>query len=134
MNVALTAANILLLLAFLIHTFMGDREFKIIAPTGDVDEHNLKREKWTMARSGWHWVSTDLLFAALLSSIVNFSDVIVQKQFILYILSLYFFVYGSVWLLIITISPKFPGNYFKLVQWLLLWIISGLLYWGTFYL
>ena len=58
-SIAHLLANFLLLAAFVIHTFMGDREIGVLQPARTTD-HNII-EKWTMARCGWHWVSVDLL-------------------------------------------------------------------------
>jgi len=52
MNILILIANILTLLAFFIHIFMGDKELRIIEPESEKDKKYLKREKWTMARSG----------------------------------------------------------------------------------
>jgi len=46
-------ANILRLLAFVLHIFVGDKELKVNEPTDGVDENFQGREKWTMA--GWSW-------------------------------------------------------------------------------
>ena len=128
MNTPILIANILTLLAFLIHTFMGDREFKIIEP--EDDPKHLKREKWTMARSGWHWISFDLLFASIGLALINFTNYLENEIQLLQLLAIYFFGYGVAWLIGISISKKFPKNYLKLGQWMLLWLISGLIYWG----
>ncbi|WP_428742157.1 hypothetical protein [Tenacibaculum sp.] len=128
MNIPILIANILTLLAFLIHTFMGDKELKIIEP--EDNQTYLKREKWTMARSGWHWISFDLLFASIGLGLINFTDYLENETQLLQLLAIYFFGYGVAWLIGITISKKFPKNYLKLGQWMLLWLISGLIYWG----
>jgi hypothetical protein len=65
MNIAILIANILTLLAFVIHTFVGDKELKVNEPTNETNDNFQKIEKWTMARCGWHWVSFDLLFATI---------------------------------------------------------------------
>jgi len=130
MNIPILMANILTLLAFISHTFMGDKELKIIEPENENDEKHLKREKWTMARSGWHWVSFDLLFATIGLGLINFTNSLESEQLLLQILAVYFLGYGIVWLIGITISKRFPKNYLKLGQWILLWLISGLIYWG----
>lgn len=130
MNIPILLASILTLLAFFIHTFVGDKELKIIEPENENDEKYLKREKWTMARSGWHWISFDLLFATIGLNLINFTDFLSSEKQLLQILALYFFGYGVVWLIGIIISQKFPKNYLKLGQWVLLWSISGLIYWG----
>lgn len=131
MNIAILIANILTLLAFVIHTFVGDKELNVIEPTNDTDDHYQKREKWTMARCGWHWVSFDLLFATLGLGLVNFTDFFDNEKTLLQIMSIYFLGYAIVWALTISISKAFPKNYLKLGQWMLLILISWLIYLGT---
>ena len=130
MNTPILIANILTALAFIIHTFMGDRELKIIEPDDEKDDKYIKREKWTMARSGWHWISFDLLFATIGLGLINFTDFFKNENTLLQILSIYFLGYAFVWIIGIAISKKFPKNYLKLGQWILLLAISGLIYWG----
>lgn len=130
MNIPILIANILTLIAFAAHTFVGDKELKIIEPKDGKDEKYLKREKWTMARSGWHWISFDLLFASIGLGLINFTDYFENEQLLLQILAIYFLGYGIVWLIGIAISKQFPKNYLKLGQWILLWLISGLIYLG----
>lgn len=129
MNLFLTIAFLLTSVAFFLHTFIGDKELKLIEPKGD-DPKFKKQETWTMARSGWHWISFDLLFAAIGLGMINFSNFFENESQLLMILSTYFFGYGIVWLIGIFISKKFPNNYLKLGQWMLLWVIGGLIYFG----
>jgi hypothetical protein len=131
MDGMILTANSLTFLAFLIHTFMGDRELKIIQPNFDSEDNYQKNEKWTMARCGWHWVSFDLLFASIGLGLINFTDYFENEKTLLQILLVYFFGYAMVWALTITISKQFPKNYLKLGQWILLLLISGLIYFAT---
>ena len=131
MNIAILIANILTLLAFVLHTFVGDKELKINEPTDGNDEHFQKREKWTMARCGWHWVSLDLLFATIGLALINFTNHFENEKTLLLILSIYFLGYSLVWALTVVISKPFPKNYLKLGQWILLLLISGLIYIGS---
>lgn len=130
MNIPILIAIILTFLAFLAHTFLGDRELKIIEPKTGEEKEIVKREKWTMARSGWHWISFDLLAATIGLAMINFSNYLQNEKQLLQILALYLFGYGVVWLIGIGISKRFPKNYLKLGQWILLWTISGCIYWG----
>ncbi|MCK4890254.1 MAG: hypothetical protein KAS97_10010 [Candidatus Aminicenantes bacterium] len=130
MNIPILAANILTLLAFFIHTFMGDKELKIIQPNTDAENWSNKQEKWTMARCGWHWISFDLLFASIGLGLINFTDFFENENTLLQILSIYFLGYAIVWAFTIVISKQFPKNYLKLGQWILLLIISGLIFYG----
>ena len=110
---------------------MGDKELKVNEPTGGNDENFQKREKWTMARCGWHWVSFDLLFATIGLGLINFTDFFDNEKTLLQILTIYFLGYAIVWALTIAISKQFSKNYLKLGQWILLLLISGLIYFGT---
>lgn len=96
----------------------------------EIDQETQVREKWTMARSGWHWVSVDLLFASVIMSLINFSSLLEAEKQLLFIMTVYFLSYGLVWVFTIFISKTFPRNYLRLGQWILLWIIGGLLFWA----
>lgn len=130
MNIPLISANILVFLAFIIHTVFGDMDLRVIQPEPDSKDWEVKQEKWTMARCGWHWISFDLLFASVGLGLINFTEFFKNETILLQILFVYFLGYSIVWLLTILISKKFPMNFFKLGQWILLLSISGLIYWG----
>ena len=131
MNISILIANILTLLAFAIHTFLGDKELKVNEPTEKDNENFQKREKWTMARCGWHWVSFDLLFASIGLGLINFTNYFDNEKTLLQIFTIYFLGYAIVWAFTIIISKQFPKNFLKLGQWILLLLISGLIYFGT---
>jgi hypothetical protein len=130
MNAALLIANLLTALAFVVHTFVGDKELKVIEPSDDSDVNFQKREKWTMARCGWHWISFDLLLASIGLGFVNFTSFFEHEKTILQVLVVYFFGYALVWFLTIAISKPFANNYLKLGQWGLLLIIASLIWIG----
>lgn len=131
MNIPVLIANILTLLAFVLHTFVGDKELKVNEPAETIEDNYLKREKWTMARCGWHWISFDLLFATIGLGLINFTDFFDNEKTLLQILAIYFLGYAIVWVLTIAVSQQFPKNYLKLGQWMLLLLISGLIYYGA---
>jgi len=130
MNIPFLIANAFTFLAFFIHTFMGDRELKIIQPSEDTDNWTTKQEKWTMARCGWHWISFDLLFASIGLALINFTGFFENEKTLLQIMTVYFLGYSIVWGFTILISKQFPKRYLKLGQWILLLAISSLLYLG----
>ena len=128
MNIFLLIANLLTLLAFFVHTFIGDKEIRMIEPQADTEDK--KRMIWTMARCGWHWISFDLLFASILLGMINFSDFLEAEKTILQLLVIYFGGYAIAWLIGILISKSFPKNYLQLGQWMLLLGIGALIFWG----
>lgn len=125
------AASILTSLAFFIHTFIGDKELKLLEPEYEADKDYLKTEKWTMTRCGWHWLSFDLLLASIGLFIINFTDYFIHEKTLLQILSIYFSGYSIVWAFTIFISKPFPMNYLRLGQWMLLLVIAVLIYLGV---
>lgn len=130
-NIPILLANILTVLAFVAHTIGGDLEISTFEPSTHTDHWAEKQQIWTMIRCGWHWISFDLLFASIALALVNFSKFFEQPKSILQLLSLYFFGYAIVWILILLISKSFPYNFLQLGQWMLLLTISGLLYYGS---
>lgn len=131
MNIPILIANILTLLAFIIHTFVGDKELKLNEPTDNENDNFQKREKWTMARCGWHCLSFDLLLTTIGLGVINFTNYFDNEKSLLQILTIYFLGCAIAWALTIAISKQFPKNYLKLGQWILLLVISGLIYFGT---
>lgn len=129
-NIPLLVANILTGLAFIVHTVAGDMEISTVKPEINIADFTEKQQIWTMIRCGWHWISFDLLFATIALTLVNFSNYFDNKKTILQLLSLYFFGYAIVWLLVISISDSFSNNYINLGQWMLLLSISGFIYYG----
>ncbi|EAY31666.1 hypothetical protein [Microscilla marina] len=131
MNTYLIIVNILGGLAFGVHTFMGDRELHLITPASN-DSHWLKKqETWTMTRCGWHWISFDLLMLTVLLSLINFTNWIPHPAFVVQLLAIYTLGYALFWLVTVAISRSFAQNYLKLGQWMLMLLISGLLFLGV---
>ena len=131
MNGFLMTANILTMLAFLIHAFGGDAEICKIRPRNFGEESEADLQMWVMSRCGWHWISIDLLIASVVMSLINFTSILPQEMFLIKILAFCFSAYAVVWLLGILISPKFQMSFLKLGQWLLLAVIAVLLYLGV---
>ncbi len=124
----LFATNIITFLTFIIHPFGGDREYKKIEPRAN--ENHKFQEFWTMGRGAFHMVSIDFLFASIGLTLINFTDYFENEGLLLRILAIYFLGYGLAFLITLMISKKIPNSFFKLWQWLLMFIISDLIYWG----
>lgn len=73
-----------------------------------------------MARSGWHWISFYLLFATIELGLINFTEYLENEKLLLKILALDFLRRGIAWIIGIASSKKFPKNYLKIGQWILL--------------
>lgn len=128
MNTSLIIANALIFLTFLVHTFGGDREYKGIEPENTNQSNQLK---WTMGRGAFHIVSADFLLATIGITLINFTEYFSEKKLLLNLLAIYFLAYGFAFLITFIISRKFPNIFIKLWQWLLMFVIAGLIYNGT---
>ncbi|MEM6264539.1 MAG: hypothetical protein AAGI38_18645 [Bacteroidota bacterium] len=129
MNICLILAFILSTMAFLVHTFVGDRELRFIEPKA-ADGKAVSLSTWTMARCGWHWISIDLLMASIGLGLAIWSN-LPYRTFLLQLFAGYFLLYGAIWLVVIFISRSFKNNYLRLGQWMLLWVIGVLVWSGT---
>ena len=129
MNIPILTAGILSLLAFFAHAFIGDKENKQLKPEPSADEK--AKEAWVQVRSGWHWVSVDLFLSGILLIVLATSDLIEEKQIILLLLSIYFFVTGLVWLGTVFLSRNNNKQLLVLGQWVFCFIVSALICYGN---
>ncbi len=130
MSYFLLFANLLTGIAFVIHTWQGDREIRILQPIEETESILKQQEVWTMARCGWHWISFDLLLATILLALINSTDWLAPERIILQIMGFAFLGYGGFWLLTVLVSPPFPNRFLKLGQWILLLVIGTLILLG----
>jgi hypothetical protein len=129
MNAPILIVNGLMFLTLIGHTFLGDKDMKVIEPEGsDVN----KIEKWVMARGAFHLVGIDVLMATIGLTLINFTNVFIEVQSLLVkILAFYYLLYAISFFIVIMISKQFPKNYWILWQWLFFILISVLLFLGA---
>lgn len=131
MNIPLLAANILIFLAFFVHVFMGDKNVHIIEPLPGTDNYIKKQRVWTMARGAFHVISVDVFCLNILLPVINFTDIIPNKNLILKLVSIYLLLWAIVFIFMILLSKPFKNRFVKLGQWILFLVLSGLIYWGS---
>lgn len=128
MTIPLLIANVVTLLALLVHIFLGDKDIRFIEPDG---KNPKKLENWIMARGAFHVVSVDMLMMTAGLTLINFTGFLdEQRNILLKIMSLYFLLYAVFFLVCIFISKPLPKKFLKLCQWALFLIIGGLIYFG----
>lgn len=130
MNIYYLSANLLFFAAFIVHTFVGDKELKEIEPDSNARER--KREIWTMTRCGWHWISNDLFLFSVTLSLINFTDFFTHPEEIVRFIILYLCVTTCIWLFVINASKPFTNRFVKLGQWILFVLIGSLLLLGSY--
>jgi hypothetical protein len=70
MNWYIFSAGIISIIAFFIYAFVGDKEYKLILPNNE-DKNSQKIVSWIQGRSGWHWVSVDLLLSGIVLLLIS---------------------------------------------------------------
>ncbi len=70
-------AGALLLLAFLTHAFVGDKEYRALQP--ETEAPSKHKDAWVQVRSGWHWVSVDLLLFGCVLLLMATTELIKAK-------------------------------------------------------
>ena len=116
------------LLAVVAHVLGGTRETAAIRPSG----HDEKlTAHWIQAMCAFQMLSVDLLAVSLLLFAIAFWDLGPSEETYVLLLSLLFFLWGTVWAFQAWWIKKTPQYLFRLPHWVVWFACSGLLYWGT---
>ncbi len=86
MNITILIAGVLALLAFFIHSFIGDKEYRALIPDKETVAKN--KDTWVQVRCGWHWVSVDLLITGIILLLMATTEIIQAKAEISLLLSI----------------------------------------------
>jgi hypothetical protein len=129
MNAWIILANILLCIVFVAHTWWGDKEIRMIEPSQSGGAH---KDAWVMSRGAFHMVSVDFLVMLIAISLVNFTSILKgYESIILTLMTYYFAAYAAVFLFTLMLCKSYPGKFLRLPQWVILAVISGLLFMGV---
>ncbi len=129
MNWYIFSAGIISIIAFFIHAFVGDKEYKLILPNNEA-ESSKKIVSWIQGRSGWHWVSVDLLLSGIVLLLISATNYLEGEKTIALLLGIYFLVVGVTWLGIVLFSKTQNNQIVVLGQWILCFVLSGLIFLG----
>ncbi len=123
MNWLAILAGALTLVAFLAHAVGGGLELRHIAPA---DSSAKASEVRLQTINGWHWVSADLLLAAIAFGAVGVLRP-ASESLVLLGLSGYFLIVGVVWLVTTAVTTRGrPAMLLRLGQWILCFLLSAL--------
>ena len=121
MNILLLIAGILTTLAALVHSIAG--EITTIRPLASTE---LKQVPKLELRAVWYMITIHLFASAVMLFLLAFAvnpDVMMGR-----FLALQFFCYGLAFLGLTAVKHV---GFFQAPQWVLLFLIAGLTYWGT---
>ena len=136
MNYPILIAGLLTGLALLAHTFIGVKETYAISPAkladpAQTNNFDTIHRNWIQALSAFQMVTIDLLVLTALSFVLVLTDVIEPKKPIALALSVFYALWGLVWLVQVLAAKRSGKDVLLLGQWILWFICSGLMFWGA---
>ena len=121
MNIPLLIAGILTILAAFVHSIGGE-----MTPIRPLANAELKEVTKLELRAVWYMVTIHLFASAIMLFILAFA---VNREVVMgRFLAIQFFGYGWAWLGLAMVKRV---GVFQVPQWVLLFLIAGLTYWGT---
>ncbi|HFC91561.1 MAG TPA: hypothetical protein ENJ51_01975 [Leucothrix mucor] len=129
MNWYIFSAGALVIIAFFVHAVVGDKEFRLLRPETE-GGNTRENDVWIQTRSGWHWVSVDLLLTGIALLLIASTDIISAKREISFLLFLYYLVTGITWLITVLLNKANNNQILVIGQWIFCFIVSGLTYIG----
>ena len=136
MNYQLAAVGGLTALALLAHVFVGIRESLSVEPDKLADKDTLEsyealERNWVQSMCAFQLVTIDLLVLSALLFVLAFTDILVQKQLIAFVLSAFYFLWGCSWLVQLFALRRKAKDYLLLGHWVFWFGCSALIYWGS---
>lgn len=135
MNYPILIAGVLIFLAFLAHLFIGSRGALRARPAAQSASDKAKADEierhWVQSLCVFQMVSVDLALLAVLLLVMGATDRIPHRSTIAMIAAGVVSLWGVAWLLQLLALRRPVSDYFKLPQWILLFVCAGLLWWGT---
>jgi hypothetical protein len=123
MDWAALVAGVIALALFFVHAFAGGAELRLLVP------RDATEKAWTARAqvvSGWHWISVDLLLAAIAFFVAGVVD-IEHERAILAALAIWFAALGVVWLGTSAVVTKLdPRRMLRLPQWTACFLLAAL--------
>lgn len=125
MNIFFLVAGVLLLIAFTVHFFVGDREYRRLRPAEEAHF-----SFWLTGRCTFHMASIDLLLPGIYLCCLGMGVTAYFFPLVLFFLFM-FSGYLLSWLLTVKISDAHGKEYLKQGQWLLFLLVCVLLLCGV---
>lgn len=112
-------------IAAIAHVFGGSKETAQIAP---LSENEKLRTHWMQAMCAFQMLSVDLIILSVALFTIVFADLGPHEGKFILMLSLLFFLWGTVWVVQLLWLRVRPSALFRLPHWLVWFLCSGLLY------
>ncbi len=135
MNIPVLIVACLSLLALTAHTIGGTKESAELRPSKGIEGDKTLEGKliyyWKQSMCGFQMLTIDLLLVTVTLFVIALTELIPFEYELTLFLSVVFFLWGLVWLIQLLWLKSKIKTYLVLGQWILWFICSGLLYWGT---
>ncbi len=134
MNYPIMAAGVIVFVAFLVHTIVGNRETFSTRPvsSGDDSEDQTRavERNWVQSFCAFQLVTVDLFAFSILLFALGASDFLPARPQIALAAGCFFTLWGLVWLVQLLLLRRPGKDYLALSQWFFWFICAGLLFWG----
>ena len=135
MSIPILIAAVIVFIAFVAHTIVGNREALTTRPSvpDDVASSNFAtvERNWVQSLCAFQMVTVDLLVLSLLLFALGATDFVPAKREVALAASFFFGLWGAAWLIQLLVLRRSLRDYLLLSQWLFWFVCSGLLYWGA---
>lgn len=135
MNVPILVAGAIVFVAFLAHTFVGNREAWATRPPGAGGEtgtgDGTVERHWVQSFCAFQLVTVDLLVLSAVLGALGATDLIPAERTVAMALAGLFVLWGVAWLGTLRALDRPRRDYGLLSQWAFWFGCAGLLFWGA---
>ena len=135
MNYPITIAGSIVFLAFIAHTFVGNRQALSTrpreSPKEDGNEAGTVERNWVQSLCAFQMVTVDLFVLSVLLFLLGTTDVLPARRELALITAGFFVLWGAAWVVQLLVLRRPLKEYLLLGQWVFWFLCAGLLLWGA---
>ena len=134
MNYPIMLAGVIVLLAFIAHTFVGNREALSTRPrkpqTGDSEEVVTIERNWVQSQCAFQLITVDLLVLSVFIFTLGATELLPARREFALTAAGFFALWGVAWVVQLLALRRRLKDYLLLSQWAFWFVCAALLFWG----
>jgi hypothetical protein len=135
-NYPILAAGVITFLAFIAHTFVGNKEALSTAPgrlgnSTDGSGFETVERNWVQSMCAFQLVTVDLLVLSVLLFALGATDYINPERQVALALVVFYVLWGTAWVIQLVVLKRQGKDFLILSQWLFWFVCAVLIYWGA---
>ncbi|HYD78184.1 MAG TPA: hypothetical protein VEC06_00105 [Paucimonas sp.] len=134
MSYPILVAAAIVLLAFLAHVSVGNREaFSTRPKTPPADDRKaaVVERNWVQSLCAFQLVTVDLFALSMLLFVLGATDLLPARRGVALIAAAFFALWGAAWLVQLLVLRRRFKDFIVLSQWAFWFVCAGLLFWGA---